>query len=136
MSISRDKSGKIIDKDELHFNDMIRERPYIISFRSDYKRYWDLFIILIALYNAVWTPLTVSFEYAIETGNKEPFRSIDYAVLGIFASDFFVNFFTSYLIVSSGEIVNKPSMIAVNYILSFDFYIDFLSTFPFETLGN
>lgn len=43
---------------------------------------------------------------------------------------------TSYLIVSSGEEVTKMSKIAANYMSSFDFYVDFLSTFPFELVGN
>ena len=114
---------------------MIRYRPYIISFRSDTKRYWDYFIIIIALYNAVWTPLTVSFDYAIKSGKENLFSLIDEVVLVIFMTDIVINFLTSYLIVASGEIVTKPSMIAKNYMASFDFIVDFLSTFPFTLLA-
>ena len=57
-------------------------------------------------------------------------------VLTVFIFDIIVQFFTSYLIVSSGEIVYKPSKIAMNYMSSPDFIIDFLSTFPFGPIGD
>ena len=92
--------------------------------------------MITAMYNAVWTPFTVSFDYAILTSEEDTFKKIDNVVLVIFVADIVVQFMTNYLIVSSGEIVNKPSMIAFNYMSSFDFIIDFLSTFPFRTIGS
>ena len=115
---------------------MVRERSFIISFRSEKKQYWDYFVICVALYNAIWTPFTVSFDYAIKMdAERIGFLIIQEVVLVIFVVDIIIQFMTSYLIVSSGEIVQKPSMIAVHYMTSFDFYIDFLSTFPFGQLG-
>ena len=90
-----------------------------------------------AIYNAIWTPLTVSFDYAIELSqDSNVFITIDWIVLAIFTTDIIIQFMTSYLIVESGEIVNKPSYIAMNYLKTYDFYIDFLSTFPFEAFGK
>lgn len=53
-------------------------------------------------------------------------------VLVAFVMDIAIQFFTSYLIVALGEEVTKPKMIAIEYLLSFDFIVDFLSTFPFD----
>lgn len=132
MSQIKDRNGKLIDKEEAAFNDMVRDRWFIISFRSEKKQYWDYFVIIVALYNAIWTPFTVSFDYAIKIDSEQiGFKIVEEIVLVIFVVDIIIQFMTSYLIVSSGETVNKPSMIAINYMTSFDFYIDFLSTFPF-----
>ena len=130
------QKSRPIDKEERQFQEMIRPRSYIIDFKSDYKRYWDYFVMITALYNALWTPFTVSFEFAIKVNHETAFVVLDYVVLSIFVADIVVQFLTNYLIVASGETVNKPSMIAKNYMASPDFIIDFLSTFPFSQIGD
>ena len=39
----------------------IRERWFIISIGNVYKFYWDIFIICLAIYNALALPLQIAF---------------------------------------------------------------------------
>ena len=54
-----------LHKDELAHIDAIRERWFIIDKHGSFRGYWDLLVMSLAIYNCVWTPLTVSFDYAI-----------------------------------------------------------------------
>lgn len=111
---------------------MIRPRSYIIPFRSPYKTYWDYFIMAAAIYNSLWTPLTVSFDYAQKVEQENfTIKLLDQFILFVFVADIGVQFATTFLIIATGDEVFKPSHIAKNYMLSLDFIIDFLSTVPF-----
>ena len=57
----------------------------------------------LAIWNALWTPLTISFDYATELSGKLPFSAIDYFVDAIFVVDIIVGFLTSYVDVSNGD---------------------------------
>ena len=88
----------------------------------------------LAIYNCLWTPLTVSFDYAIKLDKESTFQSIDQAINVVYAADIVVQFLTSYYDVRTGDPIRKPRMIAKRYIRG-EFTIDFLSTFPFNVLG-
>lgn len=50
--------------------------------------------------------------------------------------DILVGFLTSYVDPVSGDEVYAPKKIAMYYIFQGSFFIDFMSTFPFEDIGN
>ena len=52
-------------------------------------------------------------------------------ILAVYAFDIVIQLLTSYYNVTTGDEIMKPSMIASRYLLSLEFIIDFLSTFPF-----
>ncbi len=58
------KRGRL-HKDELEYMDAIRSRWFIFDQGGDFRSYWDFIVMFLALYNCLWTPLTVSFDYAI-----------------------------------------------------------------------
>lgn len=86
----------------------------------------------LAIYNCIWTPLTISFDWAMEMGKTEFFGVIDDTVMSFYIGDLLVQFITSYMNVAAGDEIMKPSYIAKRYIFSGEFFIDFLATFPFR----
>lgn len=93
---------------------------------------WDLFIILLALYNSVSVPLEVGFEF------EESYlglKVVGYCFDFFFAMDIVVNFRTAYLD-EEGKEVTRPRAIAWMYASSGRLVVDVLATFPFEILAN
>jgi hypothetical protein len=61
----------------------------------------------------------------------------DFLIDGFFFADILLNFRTSFLNSLTGDEVVDPKLIALNYLNSFRFWIDFISTAPFDIiLGN
>ena len=89
----------------------------------------------IAIYNCIWTPLTVSFDYAKTVDETSSFLlTLNWCIFAVYTLDIVLQFLTSYINQISGEEVMKPSMIASRY-LKGDFAIDFLSTAPFRMMN-
>ena len=85
----------------------------------------------LAIWNAIWTPLTISFDTASEMGEALPFTAIDYCVDFFFWMDIALGFMSSYVDVAAGDEIFAPKKIASHYIFKGSFLVDFLSTFPF-----
>ena len=70
-----ESSSEASDDDEIiHFRARIEQRDrdlddtltpkwYLVSDDSGWKHYWDAFIIVLAVYNGVFTPLEITFTY-------------------------------------------------------------------------
>lgn len=85
----------------------------------------------LAIYNCLWTPLTISFDWAIlEEVHNKTVVMIDTAVLIFYSVDIVIQMLTSYINVTTGDEIMKPSYIISRY-LKGEFWIDFFSTFPF-----
>ena len=117
--------------------DKIRPRRFIIkSSNSEFLNYFEYLVMTLAIWNAVWTPLTISFDRAAELGEGLPFSGIDLVVDTCFWIDIFVGFMTSYVDPVSGDEIFAPKKIALYYIFEGSFFIDFMSTFPFTEIGT
>ena len=90
----------------------------------------------IALWNAIWTPLTISIDGARDLNETIGFFLINTFVDFIFWVDIIVQFRTTYIEPKSGEEIYLFSEIAYNYVWHGSFIVDFLSTFPFAAFGN
>ena len=98
------KGGKAIHKEELELQDMIQPRWYIIPKRSSFRYYWDYIVMSLAIYNCIWTPLTISFDWAALQDETNTFLNIlDNIVLTIYTVDIVVQFLTSYYNVQTGD---------------------------------
>lgn len=62
----------------------------------------------LAIWNAVWTPLTIGFDHAAVLGEGMPFAGIDLFVDTCFWIDIFVGFLSSYVDSVSGDEVYAP----------------------------
>ena len=50
---------------------------YIIRFNSRFRVYWDLFIILLAIYNCILIPIDVGFGEKFYGNHKKAIGTID-----------------------------------------------------------
>lgn len=109
----------------------MRYRWYIIKRGSELRAYWDYIVMTLAIYNCVWTPLTISFDWAQLIDESPALKVIDITVIIFYTIDIIVQFLTSYINITTGDEITKPSYIARKYIKG-EFTIDFLATFPFR----
>ena len=58
--------SKLLHPEEIALQDALTDRWYIIRKRGKFREYWDYIVMTIAIYNCIWTPLTISFDWAIE----------------------------------------------------------------------
>ena len=66
----------------------------ILSYKSPYKQYWDLFILLLALQNSYQIPIDLTF--APDYLNEMWYQIFDNSVDFLFFIDMMLMFFTSY----------------------------------------
>lgn len=91
---------------------------------------WDLWIILLVVYNAIKEPLAIAY-IEIETTGLEIFG---YFVDINFIIDLIFNFRTTYINEKTGLEVKNGKLIAKYYVLQWRFYLDVLSIIPFELM--
>ena len=84
------KKPKKLHKDEIDLQNSIKHRNYIIKRRSKFREYWDYIVMTLAIYNCIWTPLTVSFVWAIEQDDKPVFKVVEWIILIIYTADIII----------------------------------------------
>ena len=57
------------DAEERQFDSATRDRIYIISVNNTYNFYWRLFIIFLAVYNAIALPMQMAFKEVSDVYN-------------------------------------------------------------------
>ena len=90
-----------------------------------------MFIILIVLYNVIQIPFEIAFESYYQNAVLE---GMGYAFDALFFIDLILNFRTSYVNEKTGLEVLEPKLIAKNYVFHWRFWLDLISTLPFELL--
>ena len=103
-----------------------------MSTTSQFVNRFEYLVMTLAIWNAVWTPLTISFTRAQEIDGTIAFSMINGFVDTIFWMDIFLQFATSYVDPASGDEIFSPKKIANHYIFEGSFLVDFMSTFPFS----
>jgi hypothetical protein len=89
------------------------ESKFIIDEGSNFKFYWDMFIILLAIYNAFSIPFYLAFSPPFSTSLA---REISDDMIDIlFLCDILIHFRTSYYHPDTGEEIFNPKMIAKHY---------------------
>ena len=119
------------------FEDMIKPRKFIlISSTSEFLNYFEYLVMVLAIWNAIWTPLTIAFDRAAEMDGQLGFTLVNRFVDFIFVIDIIIGFLSSYVDVAKGEEIYAPKKIAYHYMVKGSFVIDFMSTFPFTEIGE
>ena len=103
-------------------------QKYIISYRSPFLTYWDIFILLCAAYNSFMIPFDIPVKP--EWRNTNTLIAIDVIIELLFVADIIIMFLSSYMD-KMGHEECRIIQIAKNYISMPKFYIDVLSL-----LGN
>ncbi|XRB04117.1 hyperpolarization activated cyclic nucleotide-gated potassium channel [Pycnococcus provasolii] len=125
-----------VDDDEVEMDDeeralkkqKIRHR-FIINPSGTFRRCWDLFVLLLILYNALLMPYRLAFELE----NPGPVDMFDTVADIIFLTDLVLNTRTAYVNYEN-ELVSNPWKILMNYACTW-LVIDALSSVPFNLIA-
>ena len=101
------------------------------------KLQWDLFIIVLAIYQAITIPISIAFNP--DEFNSPQVKLVNSLIDLVFVLDIIINFRTTYIDPINGEEILDPFLIAKKYLSDIRFVIDVLSTVPladfFESSG-
>ena len=95
-----------------------------------FRLYWDLFIILLCIYNSISVPLSVAFQL-VGDRQDDVIQEIDYSFDLLFFLDLLLNLFTTFSTPSGIEVLNL-SQIQRHYVKSGNFWLDLLAVIPFD----
>ena len=94
---------KVVDEDEVRYQSDIKKRWWVLRKRGNLRFYWDLLIILCALYTSIMLPFSMSFDYVMDMVAEPPYIYIKHAIYGAYVLDIFLGFNTSVCDVASGD---------------------------------
>jgi len=100
------------------------------SYKNQLRMKWDLFIIVLALYNCISIPLNVAFPS--EQEQNLGIQIFERIVDCLFAFDIAMSFRTTYVNPLTNTEVMNGKRIASNYFFSSRFWIDLMASIPFE----
>lgn len=103
----------------------------MISQNDPRKTQWELFVIVLALYNCFFIPFELSFRPP-ELGGVE-FLLLNTFIDILFGVDIFIQFRTTFYHPITGDEISDLKIIRNNYFKG-RFTIDLLSTVPFDNL--
>ena len=104
----------------------IARRKRIILPTSTFRGFWDWFIIVLVLYNAVSIPLEIGFE----TSTPLAQQVVDVVVDVFFITDIMINFRTAYH-KDDGELQLDARAISINYARGW-FFLDLVASLPID----
>ena len=95
---------------------------------SQFKRIWDMMIVVLVVFNCVYLPLDIAFNI------KDEFMSnVDMFVDLLFICDILINFRTTFQDQDTGEYETNAQKIAMKYINGW-FWLDLPASLPFELI--
>lgn len=97
------------------------------------KTCWDLFIIILAVYNCFQIPFQIAFEPPFLEFSA--FTTLNSIIDVMFLLDILIAFRTTYFDMHSGEEVFSGKKTSISYLKS-RFFIDFVSTVPVDTISE
>ena len=108
-------------------------KPYLIQENGTFRKYWEIAVIFLALYNAFVIPLQLFFDPNPNFIDNNIVRCSDAVVDLLFLIDIIFMFRTTYLDTAAGTEVRDAYKIGVRY-LKGRFILDFISSVPFNAL--
>lgn len=111
---------------------VLQERGGLIRINDPRKIYFDVFVIILAIYNCYSIPLEICFNPVEMESNF--FLVLNSIIDIIFGVDIFIQLRTTYYDAMNGDEIFDTDKIKWNY-LKGRFLIDFLSTIPFDNIG-
>jgi len=104
---------------------------FIIPEKSKWRKNWNIFIILIILYEVVWYPMSATFFFDWDVPKK--LQTFDWLLMMTFAVDIIFNLRTTYCNAESEEIIDDI-MIRKNYLRSSYFTLDLICVLPISEI--
>ena len=93
---------------------------------------WDLFVMVLAVWNSMVIPIDIAFNPA--SFSNTSLVTVNFIIDFLFFMDIIINFRTTFHNTSTGDEVINPKKIAAAYASSIRFWIDILSTIPFDVI--
>ena len=122
----------VLDKKQTTDEADIQSRPrYLFSPIGRRKIVWDLITGVAILYSLIDVPFQIGFHSTSQQSNT----SLDFLVDGVFFLDILFTFNTVYFHKESNVYITDRRKIAKNY-CHFWFWIDLVSTIPFDTIAD
>ena len=112
--------------------DVVVDTEGIIRINDHRKIYFEIFVIILAIYNCYGIPFEICFKPKIM--DSSGFLILNSIIDVIFGIDIIVQFKTTYYDSMSGDEIFDKEMIKWNY-LQGRFFIDILATVPLENIG-
>jgi len=106
----------------------IKSRPPVIRVTRPFRRFWDLSMILLALYTCASVPFTLAYKLTHVT----ELIVVQSVVDCVFAIDIGLNFYTTYLNAKGKEILKRRKI--VQKYLGGAFWLDLIATFPLDNI--
>lgn len=126
------KNGMYVFQQE-DFEEQEEDRAsFMIRVNDPRKTIWDLFIIIVAIYNCFSIPLKIAFDP--EVLKSAPFEAADNIIDILFVIDILVAFRTTFYDMETGDEIFDPRKTGAAYIKD-RFAIDLISTVPVDTMG-
>jgi hypothetical protein len=120
-----------MSKEDIKVREAIRERWYIMKYGSKAHKLWQILIIILATYNAIFAPARLGFKEVKHFYDTRGWLNILELVADIFfIIDIILGFFTSFWDITTGDMIFNPKLIARKYLLTFSFIVDVLSSLP------
>lgn len=113
-------------------NAPVKKSKWIISETGAVRLVWDMAVIIFAIYNSIMTPFLIAFDPP--WSNSLAIVLVDWIINIFFIVDILINFRTTYTNTKTGAEVWEPKKIAKHYVLGGKFWIDILSSIPFDGL--
>lgn len=101
---------------------------------SNFKLYWDILIITMALYNSIIIPIEIAWNVKDLSSATEII--VESFINMCFMIDIFLNFRITYISSISGDEIFDPKLIGLKYIIEQRFILDVLSSIPFNSFGS
>ena len=103
----------------------------MVSQNDPRKTQWEVFVIVLAIYNSFYIPFEISFE-------PDELNSIKFLILNtiidvMFGIDIFINFRTTFYHPVTGDEISDLKIIKTSYCRG-RFFLDLLSTVPFDNI--
>lgn len=108
-----------------------KEKKFMVSQNDPRKTNWELFVIVLALYNSFFIPFELSFQPPLLAGAH--FFLLNTFIDFLFGVDIFVSFRTTFYHPITGDEIRDLKIISNNYVKG-RFVMDLLSTVPFDSI--
>jgi len=123
-----------LEERSVEYEDSKKSARFFVKGSGKARLRWDIFIIVLSVYNSFTIPLTISFSPPILSS---PYVACFDAIVDfIFLIDIIITFRTTFLDPKLGEEVTDQHRIASRYLKGGRFFIDFLSSVPLDSIAN
>ena len=122
--------NEVRETDLIQLKKMKRWKLWILQPHNKIRVIWDISIIVIIIWNWLYTPF--QFAYLSNSSDMIVIDVLDKLFDFLFILDLMFQFLFAYQSPSTGELIDNPKEIAINYIWKGRFFVDLVSSIPIE----